>query len=56
MGSAMINSAYGPTANPWQEEIKEGVVSPGGSSGAAAAAVAARLSHGECYCIVTTRC
>lgn len=47
MGSANINSAYGPVINPWKsssDPSKELV--PGGSSGGSAAAIAANLCLG----------
>ena len=42
MGSSMVHSAYGPTFAPGG-----GSLSPGGSSGGSAAAVAAEMCHGE---------
>ncbi|WP_207540181.1 Asp-tRNA(Asn)/Glu-tRNA(Gln) amidotransferase subunit GatA [Sabulicella rubraurantiaca] len=44
MGSTNSNSAHGPTINPWSSDNRKLV--PGGSSGASAAAVAARLAPG----------
>ncbi|MEQ8653451.1 MAG: Asp-tRNA(Asn)/Glu-tRNA(Gln) amidotransferase subunit GatA [Kiloniellales bacterium] len=44
MGSANMNSAYGPVANPWQRSGDNRDLVPGGSSGGSAAAVAARIA------------
>tara|TARA_B000000565_G_scaffold103496_1_gene77323 strand:- start:594 stop:2069 length:1476 start_codon:yes stop_codon:yes gene_type:complete len=45
MGSSTENSVYGPTINPWKStKDLELQLSPGGSSGGSAAAVAARMA------------
>ncbi|MBC6417270.1 MAG: Asp-tRNA(Asn)/Glu-tRNA(Gln) amidotransferase subunit GatA, partial [Rhodospirillales bacterium] len=44
MGSANMNSAFGPATNPWQRKGDNRDLVPGGSSGGAAAAVAARMA------------
>ena len=41
MGSANLNSAYGPVTNPWRKKGDAHPLVPGGSSGGSAAAVAA---------------
>lgn len=46
MGSSTENSAYGPTLNPIGRHLQLGDLSPGGSSGGAAASVAAKLCSG----------
>lgn len=43
MGSSNETSAYGPAINPWKEDNSTTNLSPGGSSGGSAAAVAADL-------------
>ena len=43
MGSSNITSIYGPVVNPWRKENSSEKLSPGGSSGGSAAAVAADL-------------
>ncbi len=45
MGSSNITSAYGPVENPWQRADGK-KLTPGGSSGGSAAAVAARIAMG----------
>ncbi|PRX38418.1 aspartyl/glutamyl-tRNA(Asn/Gln) amidotransferase subunit A [Meinhardsimonia xiamenensis] len=44
MGSSNEHSVYGPAVNPWR--VDERLLTPGGSSGGSAAAVAARLCLG----------
>ncbi|MEE4208110.1 MAG: Asp-tRNA(Asn)/Glu-tRNA(Gln) amidotransferase subunit GatA, partial [Parvularcula sp.] len=46
MGSSNETSAYGPVINPWRRSGEETKLTPGGSSGGSAAAVAARLCAG----------
>ncbi len=46
MGSSNETSVYGPAINPWQGSDTELPLSPGGSSGGSAAAVAANLCLG----------
>ncbi len=43
MGSSNETSAYGPVVNPWRREGSDAKLTPGGSSGGSAAAVAADL-------------
>lgn len=43
MGSSNETSAYGPVTNPWRREGSAALLSPGGSSGGSAAAVAGKL-------------
>ncbi|MEL6318648.1 MAG: Asp-tRNA(Asn)/Glu-tRNA(Gln) amidotransferase subunit GatA, partial [Pseudomonadota bacterium] len=43
MGSSNETSVYGPVVNPWRAEGSEAALTPGGSSGGSAAAVAADL-------------
>lgn len=43
MGSSMMNSGYGYSHNPIDENV---AISPGGSSGGSAVAVASSLCHG----------
>jgi len=46
MGSANTYSSFGPSINPWKENDSNENFSPGGSSGASAAAVAAKIAMG----------
>ncbi|MEN3166064.1 Asp-tRNA(Asn)/Glu-tRNA(Gln) amidotransferase subunit GatA [Gluconobacter sp. OJB] len=46
MGSANLNSAFGPAVNPWKRKDSDAKLVPGGSSGGSAAAVAAGLVLG----------
>ncbi|MEM8698590.1 MAG: Asp-tRNA(Asn)/Glu-tRNA(Gln) amidotransferase subunit GatA, partial [Pseudomonadota bacterium] len=46
MGSSTESSVYGPCVSPWRREGDQAAISPGGSSGGSAAAVAARLCLG----------
>lgn len=46
MGSSNETSCYGPVINPWRSTKSNADLVPGGSSGASAAAVAARLCAG----------
>lgn len=43
MGSSNETSAFGPVANPWKSARSEALLTPGGSSGGSASAVAADL-------------
>ena len=44
MGSSNETSAFGPVVNPWRSEGSNRALTPGGSSGGSAAAVAANLA------------
>ena len=46
MGSSNETSAFGPVTNPWRAEMSNQALTPGGSSGGSAAAVAANLCLG----------
>ena len=46
MGSSNETSCYGPAVNPWRRDRDEAALSPGGSSGGSASAVAADLCLG----------
>ena len=46
MGSSNESSAFGPVINPWRAQGSDRKLTPGGSSGGSAAAVAARLCLG----------
>ena len=46
MGSSNETSIYGPCVNPWKAENNQDELTPGGSSGGSAAAVAANLCLG----------
>lgn len=47
MGSANLNSRYGPAKNPWKRQGDNADLVPGGSSGASAASVAANICPGS---------
>lgn len=44
MGSSNMTSYYGPVKNPWKKKNSDAALTPGGSSGGSAAAVAGRLA------------
>ena len=46
MGSSNEHSVYGPAVSPWRRDGSDAPLTPGGSSGGSAAAVAARLCPG----------
>jgi aspartyl-tRNA(Asn)/glutamyl-tRNA(Gln) amidotransferase subunit A len=46
MGSSNEHSVYGPAISPWRRGNQDAALTPGGSSGGSAAAVAARLCLG----------
>ncbi|MBM3556312.1 MAG: Asp-tRNA(Asn)/Glu-tRNA(Gln) amidotransferase subunit GatA [Alphaproteobacteria bacterium] len=46
MGSSNETSALGPVLNPWRRQGSDARLTPGGSSGGSAAAIAARLALG----------
>lgn len=46
MGSSNMTSAFGPAVNPWRRADDPRPLTPGGSSGGSAAAVAARIALG----------
>ncbi len=46
MGSSNENSAFGPVVNPWRNQGSNQALTPGGSSGGSATAVAAELCLG----------
>jgi aspartyl-tRNA(Asn)/glutamyl-tRNA(Gln) amidotransferase subunit A len=46
MGSSNETSAFGPVVNPWRPEGSNRALTPGGSSGGSAAAVAAHIALG----------
>jgi len=46
MGSSNETACYGPVVNPWRRGNDEGALTPGGSSGGSASAVAANLCLG----------
>ena len=47
MGSSTEHTIYGPSVNPWKMRNNEKMLTPGGSSGGSAAAVAAGLCPGS---------